>query len=73
MKYVTKPVLVRRKRNVTGSLSFGRQIGFRFTIFNTTEDTLFIKNFASNTSNSQINQLINVHVVTARVYLINNT
>ena len=36
MKYVTKPVLVRRKRKVTGSLSFGRQIGFRFTVFNTT-------------------------------------
>ena len=36
MKYVTEPVLVRRKRNVTGSLSFGRQIGFRFTVFNTT-------------------------------------
>ena len=35
MKYVTKPVLVRRKRNVTGSLSFGRQIGFQFTVFNT--------------------------------------
>ena len=35
MKYVTKPVLVRRKQNVTGSLSFGRQIGFRFTVFNT--------------------------------------
>ena len=31
-----KPVLVKRKRNVTGSLSFGWQIGFRFTVFNTT-------------------------------------
>ena len=36
MKYLTKLVLVRRKRNVTGSLSFSRQIGFRFTVFNTT-------------------------------------
>ena len=35
MKYVMKSVLVWRKRNVTGSLSFGRQIGFQFTVFNT--------------------------------------
>ena len=32
---MAKPVLVTRKRNVTGSVSFGRQIGFRFTVFNT--------------------------------------
>ena len=43
MKYVTKPVLVRRKRNVTGSLSFGRQIGFRFTVFNTKSHVIPIK------------------------------
>ena len=36
MKYMMKLVLVWRKWNVTGSLSFGRQIGFRFTVFNTT-------------------------------------
>ena len=27
--------MIRRKQNVTGSVSFGRQIGFQFTIFNT--------------------------------------
>ena len=32
---MAKPVLVTRKRNVTRSVSFGRQIGFRFTVFNT--------------------------------------
>ena len=33
--YVAKPVLVTRKRNITGSVSFGQQIGFWFTVFNT--------------------------------------
>ena len=33
---MAKPVLVTRKRNVTGSVSLGQQIGFRFTVFNTT-------------------------------------
>ena len=30
-----EPVLVRRKRNITRSLSFCWQIGSRFTVFNT--------------------------------------
>ena len=33
---MTKLVLVKRKRNVTGSVSFSQQIGFRFTVFNIT-------------------------------------
>ena len=41
MKYVMKPVLARRKQNVTGSLSFGWQIGFWFTVFNTTLSNFF--------------------------------
>ena len=37
---MAKPVLVTRKRNVTGPVSFGRQIGFQFTVFNTTPVSL---------------------------------
>ena len=41
--YVAKPVLVTRKQNITGSVSFGRQIGFRFTISNTKVWLVYIR------------------------------
>ena len=43
-EHVTKPVLVKRKGNVTGSVSFGRQIGFQFTVFNTSRYSVYSTN-----------------------------
>ena len=41
-EYSRKPVLIRRKQNVTGSVSFGQQIDFGFTIFHTSFVTLIL-------------------------------
>ena len=40
-EYLRKLVLIKRKRNITGSVSFSRQIGFWFTLFYTVEDAGF--------------------------------